>query len=365
MMLRKQGLLAQYSNFVDGHRKLSIGLIVGMVIAGGGLAWVGYTFQAQPLVTTKPATTTSKTVEVTADGKKTYYSPLTGVEVGDEATTKREVTAIMIENSLDARPQSGLKASGVVFEAIAEGGITRFLTLHQEDRPQLIGPVRSVRPYYIDWLAAFDASVAHVGGSANALKEVRNGQYKDIDQFFNGGYYWRATDRVAPHNVYTSFDKLDALNKAKGYTSSTFTGFARKLDSPSAAQTAKQINVDISGPTYNSSYTYDAPSNSYLRYEGGVKHTDREAGHINPKSIVVIKVPVQIGYEDGYREQMTTTGVNQAYIFQDGQEITGFWRKDSKKDQMRFYDQAGVPIALNAGQTWITAIAPEKSVKWQ
>src|SRR5687767_14947488 len=76
---------------------------------------------------------------------KKYYSPLTGEEVKDEAATKQAVTAIMIENSPDARPQSGVKQAGIVYEAIAEGGITRFLTLHQQDKPQMIGPVRSLR----------------------------------------------------------------------------------------------------------------------------------------------------------------------------------------------------------------------------
>jgi len=353
MILRNKNLWNQFSQFASDHRKLSVGLIIGMSLAGVGLMGLGYAFQAKPLATTTPSATKSTTAITTPNGKTTYYSPLTGMQVADEAATKRQVTAIMIENSPSARPQSGVKPAGVVFEAIAEGGITRFLTLHQEDRPALIGPVRSVRPYYIDWLAAFDAAVAHVGGSANALTEVRNGQYKD---------YWRATDRVAPHNVYTSFDKLDALNASKGYTSSSFTGFPRKLDSPSTAANAARISVAISGPIYDSSYGYDAPSNSYIRSEGGAIQIDREAGQINPKAIIVIKVPVQIGFEDGYREQMTTTGFNQAYIFQDGTVTNGFWRKDSKKDQIKFYDQAGIPIALNAGQTWLTAIAPQKSV---
>lgn len=132
-----------------------------------------------------------------------YYSPLTGRQVDSEAATKQAVTGIMIENSPDARPQSGIKQAGIVYEAVAEGGITRFLALYQEAKPGLIGPVRSVRMYYVDWVAPYNASVAHIGGSAAALAEVRNGSYRDIDQFFNAPYYWRATDRYAPHNVYT------------------------------------------------------------------------------------------------------------------------------------------------------------------
>lgn len=307
---------------------------------------------------------------------KKYYSPLTGSEVADEAATKRAVTAIMIENSPDARPQSGLKNSGVVFEAIAEGGITRFLAIYQQEQPNLIGPVRSVRPYYIDWVAPFNASIAHVGGSYNALQEVRNGQYRDIDQFFNSGTYWRAKDRYAPHNVYTNFERLNALNAEKGYTTSEFTGFKRASDIPvekkggkkekkPSLPSAKSLQVNISGPLYNSSYTYDENTKLYTRSQAGEAHTDREEGQISPRVVIVMKVPTKIGFEDGYREQMTTIGSGETYIFQNGTVQQGTWQKTDRKAQIRFLDGSQKDIALEAGQTWITAVAPEKGVAWQ
>ena len=365
MELQKDSLWARMGQWAENHNKLSVALLLFILLASAGIVAGAY-FYAQPTaeVTQQPPTQTTETTKKPVVTQK-YYSPLTGVEVPDQATTKREVTAVMIENSQTARPQSGIKPAGVIYEAIAEGGITRFLTLHQEDRPSLIGPVRSLRPYYIEWLAPFDASVAHVGGSANALNTIRHNGYKDIDQFFNGSFYWRATDRPAPHNVYTNFDKLDALNQKKGYTTSTFTGFPRKLDSPAAKPTATAININISGPIYNSVYSYDAASDSYLRSEGGAPHKDREAGRLSPKVVVVIKVPTQKGFEDGYREQMTTNGYNKAYIFEDGIVVEGYWRKSATKSQIEFYDHAARPILFNAGQTWVTVIAPEKSVTWQ
>lgn len=295
-----------------------------------------------------------------------YYSALTGNEVADQATTTQAATAIMIENSPDARPQSGLKAAGVVFEAVAEGGITRFLALYQQEKPQLIGPVRSLRLYYVDWLAPFQASVAHVGGSKFALDEIRNGSYRDIDQFFNAGTYWRSTDRYAPHNVYTSFQRLDALNAAKGYTQSTVTGFARKDVAPSPAPNAKSINVTISGPSYNSSYTYDAASNTYLRSQANQPHLDREAGQITPSSVVVMNVAMTKVLEDGYREQITTVGEGKVTIFQDGIVTEGKWKKPDRNSQISFIDAAGKPIELNRGQTWLTAIPNNGGgVTWQ
>lgn len=345
------------------HKKLAIVFaILGVLIIGGGTAAAIYFLNQKPSTPAQAAVVPEPEPE---PEPVKYYSPLTGAEVADEAATKQAVTGIMIENSPSARPQSGLKNSGVVFEAIAEGGITRFLVLYQEQKPQLIGPVRSVRMYYVDWVAAFNASVAHVGGSANALKEVRNGKYRDIDQFFNAAYYWRATDRYAPHNVYTSFEKLDALNAKKGYTTSAFTGFTRKDSEASETLKATKINVTVSSVNYNSSYTYNAKTNTYNRFLGGRAHTDREDGQISPRVVIAMRVKETTVMEDGWRQSINAVGNGTAYIFQDGtvQEVT--WRKPSKTAQITFTDAEGNDVPLARGQTWITAVPNGKAVTWQ
>lgn len=295
-----------------------------------------------------------------------YFSPLTGALVADDATTKRHVTAVMIENSPDARPQSGLKDAGIIYEAIAEGGITRFLALYQESRPALIGPVRSVRPYYVEWAAAYDPSVAHIGGSARALGMIRSGNYGvDIDQFFNPAGYWRASDRRAPHNVYTDFDKLDALSTAKGKTSSTFTPFDRKEDKKVDPPNATQIHLPISSAWYNVDYQYDAASNSYLRKVGGEAHIDREGGQLQPRTVVALLVGMTREMEDGYREQITTTGTGRGFVFQDGTVTEVTWQRDTDKSPLKLLDAKGAVVALNRGQTWITAMPSTKVPTWQ
>ncbi len=296
-----------------------------------------------------------------------YYSPLNGTEVTNAADSKRPVTAIMIENSPDARPQSGLKDAEVVYEAIAEGGITRFLALYQQNKPQLIGPVRSVRMYYVDWLAPYNASVAHVGGSAAALAEVRNGSYRDIDQFFNAGSYWRATDRYAPHNVYTSFEKLDALNARKGYTESNFTSFPRTDGKASSTPDAKSININFSGALYDTHYDYDAASNTYLRSVGGAPHLDREKGQIAPSTVIAMVVNMSLVMEDGYRESITTTGTGRAVIFQNGTATEATWHKADRASPLEFLDANNKPISLVRGQTWIAATPSTTGggVSWQ
>jgi hypothetical protein len=298
---------------------------------------------------------------------KTVASPLTGLQI-DPALAGRPVTGVMIENSLDARPQSGLNDAGIVFEAIAEAGITRFIALYQDAQPQYVGPVRSLRPYYIDWASSFDASIAHVGGSPEALKQIRS-KGKDLDQFFNAGAYWRQSSRAAPHNVYTSFKNLDKLNKSKGYKKSKFTPWPRKEEQPLAAPKAVTINVNISSGSYNSSYKYDAKSNTYYRSEGGEKHVqlkspnDKNPKQIHPKVLIALVMPYGIE-PDGYHSRYDTYGKGTAIVFQDGNVIKGVWRKANRSSQFTFKDAQGKTIELDAGQTWVVAVAAANRVSY-
>jgi hypothetical protein len=357
---KKPRFFARLRNWVRTHRTRTIIIIGVVLIAAAAITAYFVLAQKSPEISIsfiKPKPKPKPTI---------YYSPLTGRQVESEATTKQAVTAIMLENSPDARPQSGLKDAGVVYEAIAEGGITRFLAVYQEAKPQLIGPVRSVRLYYVDWAAPYNASIAHVGGSKFALDEVRNGNYRDIDQFFNGNYYWRATDRYAPHNVYTSFEKLDALNKSKGYTESSFTGFARANGKASAKPDATSVTINISSGLYNTSYTYDAKTNTYPRSVGGAPHMDREKGQISPDVVIAMKVNMTLVMEDGYRESITTDGSGEAVIFQNGTAQTVTWQKPNRGGQIQFIGADGKEVKLNRGQTWISAVPNGSgSVAWQ
>ncbi len=286
---------------------------------------------------------------------KIVPSTLTGLPV-DPTVNQRPVTGVMIENSLDARPQSGLSQAGVVFEAIAEGGITRFLTLFQDTVPTDVGPIRSARPYYVQWAQGFDAGYAHVGGSPEALDDIKAWGVRDLDQFANGDSYHRISARIAPHNVYTGIDTLQQLEIAKGYTSSTFTGFVRKKEAPLKVPTARTIDIAISGPQFNVHYDYKAATNSYDRSEGGAPHTDANGStQISPK--VVIALVMSYGLEaDDHHSQYGTIGSGPAYVYQDGAVTVGQWAKASGKDQFVFTDAAGKPLKLNPGQTWLTAI---------
>lgn len=345
-----------WTRFVDLliHHRIIVFGVLGAFLVGGSVFLALYIQKEYPSV---PSTAINNYLATIPEPQPIkHYSQLTGALVATDTIANQAVTAIMIENSPDARPQSGLADAGLVFEARAEGGITRFMALYQESKPQLIGPVRSVRSVFVDWLKPFDASIAHVGGNAAALAVVRNGSYRDIDQFFNSAYYWRATDRYAPHNVYTSFAKLDTLNAAKGYMTSKVSGFERTDTIPSSTTSAKDISVTISGPLFNSAYSYDSATDTYTRSQAGAPHLDREKGRITPRVVIVLKVNETTVIEDGNREKIDVVGSGQGYIFQGGTVTEVTWAKSSRDTQITFTDSSQKLVQLARGQTWITAI---------
>jgi hypothetical protein len=347
--------------FQDLSKRQQIIAIVVLVLLLGGGTVGAYKLLHKPAAKPAPVVKSEAPKE---PAKTVTYSPLTGLPVTKEQS-ELPITGIMIENSPDARPQSGLNQAGVVFEAIAEGGITRFLTLWQEAQPDYVGPVRSVRPYYVDWLEGFDAAIAHAGGSPEALNKIKAEGVKDLDQFANGGSYRRVSNRYAPHNLYTGLGDLVNLQKSKGWTHSTFTGFPRKAEQASSAPTARTVDIKISGALYDVHYDYDTASNSYKRSEGGKPHVDeRSKEQIAPKVVVAMVVPYSI-HADGIHSVYQTIGSGTAYVFQDGTISEVTWTKTSGKSQITFKDAAGKALSFNAGQTWITATGLNTNVTYK
>jgi len=313
-----------------------------------------------------------------------YYSNLSGLQIADPNLNKKPVTGVMIENSIDARPQSGLSEAGVVFEAVAEGGVTRFLALFQDASPDNIGPIRSARPYYVQWALGFDAAYAHVGGSPDALNDISAWGVKDMNQFSNGGFYHRTSDRAAPHNVYTAVATLNQLEANKGYTS-TFTGFTRKKDQLYKAPTpatngkpatnndartpANSIDFGLSGYTYDPHYDYNASTNSYDRSEAGQPHVDANGSkRISPKVVVALVVPLSQGALDSsgaYYSNYNVLGSGTAYVFQDGTVTTAQWNKANNNSSLSFTTVDGKPFDLNRGQTWISAVTGTNKVTYK
>ncbi|MDB5169850.1 MAG: hypothetical protein JWN82_246 [Candidatus Saccharibacteria bacterium] len=336
---------------------IAIGVV--LIIAIFGVA--GFAILHKPKAVETVATITP--VKQAAPKPTTVASTLSGLPVQPEIN-QRPVVGVMIENSQEARPQSGLSEAGVVFEAIAEGGITRFLALFQDQQPTNIGPVRSARPYYVQWSEGFRAAYVHVGGSPAALQNIKDWNVQDINQFYNAGPFHRVSSRPSPHNMYSNVVDLANVATQKGYKSE-FTGFARKAAKAVTPPTASLIDLNISSSLYNVHYAYDAASNSYIRSEGGAEQIDNNTGkHLTPNVVIAMVVPVAAGAktaQGGSYSDYNPLGSGVAYVFQDGVATAGSWHKATNTAQITFTDASGAALKLNPGQTWISAVtAPSK-----
>ncbi len=319
------------------------------------------------------------------------YSVLTGEEISDAALNKNPTYCIQIPNGADgARPQAGLNQAGVIFEAIAERGITRFAAIFQNPTVSAIGPIRSLRPYYLDWDTPFDCTVVHAGGSAEAIAAINAGGQRNLDESLE--YMWREQGGTrAWNNLFTSSTELAAFNKDNGYGTSDVRAFARLTPDETdkivrERQTCPEsedgeeciveyISPSISFgamPSYNTVYTYNPETNTYARsYATGDPHlvydcapqsstpnTQSECGELIQltPSVVIAMIVSESQMSDGYHEDIKTTGSGNTMIFQNGGVIEGTWHKNSQTSQIIFEDNEGNEIKLAPGQTWIAAV---------
>ncbi|MDD2807162.1 MAG: DUF3048 domain-containing protein [Patescibacteria group bacterium] len=286
----------------------------------------------------------------------TGFRLLDGVAVSRAKIALRPFATI-IENQVDSRPTAGLEYASVVYETIVEGDITRYLAIFDgSSQVKKIGPIRSVRPFFISLAKQWDSVLFHAGGSEEALNSLKNGALDHINEISGDGlFFWRDYSRVAPHNLFTSSDLIGRAFAAKGYNEqANFKPWLFKNDSRPPTTTNQLIEVNLSpNPDYNVSFSYDFRTNGYLRYLGGSLHkTDR--GIILEAKNVIIEHVRHVVIDDYGRLNINVTGGGQAEIYQDGSRINGSWR--SVNGRTKYYDENNNEISLNRGSTWIELV---------
>ncbi|HSX02473.1 MAG TPA: DUF3048 domain-containing protein [Candidatus Saccharimonadia bacterium] len=341
--------------------------LVAVLVLGGGsaYAWTVLRPTPAPKQTIVNKATPRPTPAPTPIKKA---SPLTGAMV-DPAVADRPIVGVIVENHPDARPQSGLGQAGVVYEANAEGGITRFEAFFLDQQPTTIGPVRSLRTYFLDWGMEFNAPIAHAGGNADALDEVSPLGLKDLNALVIGApYFYRVSDRYAPHNLYTSSDLLNQLLARDNFAQpANFTPSPRKPDTPNLNSQHPNIHIDYSYNGYQVDYHYDASTNDYARELAGAPHIDRNTGaQIHVKNVVVEYMPTSYGTTRIGESTviMQTVGTGQGLVFRDGEAIPCTWSKSSRTARTQLLGSDGKDIPLDVGNTWYSIVPVGKMVSY-
>lgn len=318
---------------------------------------------------------------------------------------KRRPLAVMVENSQEARPQSGLIRSDIVYETVAEGGVTRFMPVFLCDAARsdvVVAPVRSVRTYYIDWASEYGQTplFAHVLGANCSAPTLPNGQKgacesdprtqaieqlvkygwrssvgNDVDQASVGTKAYIRNESRLGHEVATEHsmigwtDKLWKVGEERGWTNvdpkgvdwlSTFKQWKFKDDAAEADRgNQSPIAYDFwSGyKQYDARWEYDKTTNSYKRFTGGEPHMDLETNQQLTAKNVVVEFTKETGPVDPLKHMLyKTDGSGKVLIFQDGKVIEGTWAKKDRLSRTIFTDKKGQEIPLVRGRVWISVV---------
>ena len=303
---------------------------------------------------------------------KTEESPLNGLlftKKEMDVLKKRRPVAVMINNHSEARPQSGLNSADIVYETNAEAGITRYLGIFWSSAPEKVGPVRSLRQYYLEWASEYDPLLIRDGCAestdprANACGNVGAYGIKDISTI--GAWRWNDGRRYAPHNEYNSIKNAWEYAKRQNWDSfPDIKGYEFKNDAKNEergkktmVKTVFHMRLNNSGK-YDAIWTYDPDTNSYLRKIGGVIDADQETNsQVYAKNVIIQKVNTRPSTDGTARIVIDTISQGDAVYLLDGKVINGKWKKGSRTERTQFFDSSGAPMKFNRGRIWIAAIS--------
>ncbi len=388
-------------DFLKDKKILGIALI--LYLASTGLSY--FVFAKSPIgrnftsPVPPPATNSNGDLVFDESLPKTEECPLNGELYSKQQKAwweKHRPLGIMIENHENARPQSGINSADVTYEAVAEGGITRTLNVYYCQAPAQVGPVRSARTYFLDWISEYGDSplYAHVGGAntpgpADALGQIDDydwGGYNDLNQFSIGfPTFWRDYNRLGhatatEHTMYSTTDKLwkfaeDArdltnVDKDGALWDETFTPYSFKDDAPSSSRPKSQsVHIEFweGYGEYTVDWIYDSVKNLYSRKNGGVAHIDKDTGkQVVAKDVVVLYMQeshANDGYEDNAHLLYKTKGSGKAQVFMDGKQVKGTWSKDSRTDRTIITDSSGTEIKFTRGKIWFEILPTDGVVR--
>lgn len=276
-------------------------------------------------------------------------SPYTG-NILNDSTLKQIPFMCIIENSKEARPQSGLSEADIIYETLAEAGIPRFLALFFEKSPDKIGPIRSVRPYFLELAREYNLPFAHCGGSFEALDKIsKDSTLKSINEIKNGVAFWRDTERKAPHNLYTSSYNIRKfiLDKKITYSKENLLNFKDNA-LLTTSNYIKEANLKLSD-YYETSYKYvDGFYEKYMDNELAIdKNTNMPLKFKN----VVIQLTSMNLQNDNLHLNIDLIGKGHGYLLSNGRIEKITWEKNNPKEKTILKDQKGDLIYLSRGNT--------------
>lgn len=381
---------------------------LGLYLVTTGVSLAGFTFLFKTDIDLGKQTDSSgRPSRIDLSKPKTEECPINGAYFTKEERqnweTKRPIV-VMVENSVDARPQSGLSKADVVYEAVAEGGITRFMPVfycNTASEEVKVAPVRSVRIYFLSYAMEYGLKpiFMHVGGandyagSGDTVKEVRALEYlesigwrtprgNDFDTTYDSAYpvFWRNYERLGrpvatEHTMMASLDAAYEQAKKRGLEfkdkdgkpwNSTFESWKFVDGKPkSSNNTEISFSYWSNKPDFDVTWKYNKENNKYLRFTAGAPHMDFENNtQLSAENVVVLFAKEKGPVDRNMHMMYTVTGKGEAIVFQNGVEIKANWSKLSSSDRLKLTDAKGQEIPFVRGQIWFQVVPSGNAVNY-
>ena len=341
---------------VGARRHLGAALLAGTVLASA--AGCGSS-DPLPVVAATPTPTP-------APAPPPVPWPLTGLDSGD--ALPRPALAVKVENSLEARPQTGLGAADLVWEEVVEGGITRYVAVYHSTLPPEIGPIRSIRPMDAAIAAPLHGLFAFSGGQPAFVDEVADAGIQVVSNDAGASGFYRIDTRSAPHDVYadpaTLLAQADPQHLADPSTQFEIAGAGNQPTAVTAGPPAATLALQLSGVS-RPTWTWSAPDGRWVRAEGTTPAVEADGTPLRAVNVVVLRTEsVDTGTTDPAGNPVPETllvGTGEALVATGGHTVAATWVKNSVGERLVLRGPDGNPVRLAPGNTWVELVPADRT----
>ena len=332
------------------HLIITLSVVIGFTAILGGYFLAKLKNPEIPATSEVPDETLEFTITDADTDENSSISPYTGELLNIEQLTN-DTFMCLIDNSRQARPQSGLSQTDFLYEVMTEGGITRFLGLFNSNIVDKIGPVRSARYYFLDLIEEFNLPFAHCGGSYDSLDRISaDSSLKSMNEIANTSYFTRDNSRVAPHNLYTKTENMDKLLDIKDFSKDEPRDFIFNDDywANSDLENCQNIELKLS-PYYTTSYSLS--ENGYIKSMDGKEAIDASNNELLSFDNIVIQLTDITNRENEEYMNIDLVSSGDTYVISSGKMIKATWSKSSTNDTTILKDSSGKEIPFSIGNT--------------
>ncbi len=283
-------------------------------------------------------------------------------------TTERPIAVMVDNDDKNARPHAGLTDAYLIYEMVVEGGATRFMALYRSVDTEKIGPVRSSRHYFLDYVMENDAIYTHFGWSPKAASDISAYGIDKINgvQGGDGNIFWRERKYAGDwHSAYTSIKNIKDMAEKKGFESETESkngiNYSDRYINLSSENPANNITLDYAY-IYTTGYSYNPETMLYEKSINDAPHIMQSGETLTVKNIIIELIQDTALGDGTARRNINTAGSGEGYYITNGAYEKITWEKESRKGNTVYKKADGTELLINPGKTIVNIISPSAGI---